>query len=579
MKNYFLVSFLVATTLAAVSVRAADHKITSVTVYTDRALVTRTATVKLKAGEQSIVFEGLPAGIFEDSVAAGIRAGDARILGIELQRKFLGEPQDEKIKTLQREIEELTDQQRQLNNRAEIDRKQLEFTDKLQIYQIDKVSKDLATKETKIEEWDTVLKFLEKTRAERLKSLFDTDLALRELNRKLSVKQRELAQLTSFRPTETRAVTVHLDAKTAGDATLEIRYVIGGASWRPMYDARGDSDKGEIEMTYYGTVVQRTGEDWNDVEISLSTARPNVGAHLAELQPIYLTPGSVLAMLRPDDAQMRWRKSEPDKPAAPSGARQESAGDQRKLGMNYGMQQPAPPEEDRDRLGDRGWQTAESEARGTSAVFKVPKKQTIPSGERPQRVTVSVDKLKAEMIYVTRPKLQSYAFLKAMTRNSTENPMLAGMVNVFLRGDYIGQSLIETIAPKQEFPVYLGIDERVKVKREQLVDKMRDTFWGKKLVLALSFRITLENYTGTSQTFYIYDQMPVSKDASIEVRAFKSDLKPHEIKDEKGEIQWKVELKQGEKKIIEFGYEVVFPEDVVAQAGGKEALKRSLKSY
>ncbi|GEM_PF-3404212 len=51
------------------------------------------------------------------------------------------------------------------------------------------------------------------------------------------------------------------------------------------------------------------------------------------------------------------------------------------------------------------------------------------------------------------------------------------------------------------------------------------------------------------------------------------------MKEEKGEYQWKVELKQGEKKIIEFSYEVVFPEDVVAQAGGKDMLKRSTKSY
>jgi len=89
-KTFTVATFFALT--ATATTHAADHKITAVTVYTDRALVTRTATVKLKAGEQSIVFEGLPSGIFEDSVAAGVRDGNARILGIELQRKFLGEP-------------------------------------------------------------------------------------------------------------------------------------------------------------------------------------------------------------------------------------------------------------------------------------------------------------------------------------------------------------------------------------------------------------------------------------------------------------------------------------------------------
>ena len=197
-----LLLFTIATARAAE--QKVESKVSGVTVYADRALITRAATIRLAPGEHSLEFNGLPAGLSEDSVSATVRSGSAKILGLELRRQFLGEAKDDKIKALQKEIEKLTDQQRQLTNRGEVDRKQLEFADKIQIYQIDKVSKDLATKETKIEEWKGVLKFLEDTRTERMKSLFDADVELRELNRQLHVKQAELNQLMSFRPTETR---------------------------------------------------------------------------------------------------------------------------------------------------------------------------------------------------------------------------------------------------------------------------------------------------------------------------------------------------------------------------------------
>jgi uncharacterized protein (TIGR02231 family) len=546
-----------------------ESKISGVTVYADRALVTRTAAVKLAPGEHSLEFSGLPAGLSEDSVSAAIRSGSAKILGLELRRQFLGEPQDEKIKALQKEIEKLTDQQRQLGNRSDVDRKQLEFADKIQIYQIDKVSKDLATKETKIEEWKGVLKFLDDTRTERMKSLFDTDVELRELNRQLRVKQAELNQLMSFRPTEARSVIVSVTAKEAAEVALDVRYIIPGAKWEPMYDARADADSKEVELTYYGTVHQRTGEDWKNVEVALSTAHPNVGAHLADLQPVYLSPGSVLGALRPAGGPMGGKRD---------------VKDQWGLSQRLAMNAPAPPppvkapaqealDEDKAKETGGGWETAALENRGTSAIYKVSRPQTIPSGERPQRVTVSVDKFKADLVYVTRPKLQPFAYLKALTRNTTENQLLGGQINVFLRGDFIGQSQMEPVAPKQEFPVYLGIDERIKVKREQLVDKTRESLWGKKLVLAMSYRITVENYTGAPQTVFVYDQIPVSQDAGIEVRSFKSEVKPSQMKQEKGEIQWKLEMKPSEKQIIEFGYEVVFPEEIVSQPGVRDSLK------
>ena len=97
--------------------------------------------------------------------------------------------------------------------------------------------------------------------------------------------------------------------------------------------------------------------------------------------------------------------------------------------------------------------------------------------------------------------------------------------------------------------------------------------------MSLSFRTTVENYRSTAQTIYVYDQIPVSKDAKIEVKSFHTELPLNEEKPEKGELRCKLELPPGKKQVIEFSYDVVFPEEVVNAAGGKENIRRATMYY
>jgi hypothetical protein len=58
---------------------------------------------------------------------------------------------------------------------------------------------------------------------------------------------------------------------------LQLSYIIYGASWNAAYDARVDGSSGSLHLTYHGVITNSTGEDWKDVELSLSTAKPAVG--------------------------------------------------------------------------------------------------------------------------------------------------------------------------------------------------------------------------------------------------------------------------------------------------------------
>jgi hypothetical protein len=68
-----------------------------------------------------------------------------------------------------------------------------------------------------------------------------------------------------------------LKCENASDA---MRSVVRNASWKPLYDLRAiiTEKKTEITIHYRANITQRTGEDWSDVELTLSTASPQLEA-------------------------------------------------------------------------------------------------------------------------------------------------------------------------------------------------------------------------------------------------------------------------------------------------------------
>ena len=63
-----------------------------------------------------------------------------------------------------------------------------------------------------------------------------------------------------------------------------------GVRWAPLYDARLDTGTRErkpaLELVRRAEIVQQTGEDWNDVALSVSTVRTAKGGNGPELSPL-----------------------------------------------------------------------------------------------------------------------------------------------------------------------------------------------------------------------------------------------------------------------------------------------------
>src|SRR5437588_5903949 len=145
----------------------------------------------------------------------------------------------------------------------------------------------------------------------------ELEVQLKQVQQEIEAKERELAQKQGYRDPDRLAAVITVELAAAGDLDLELSYLVMGASWHPQYDVRTqmneEQGEGQVELTYVGVVQQSTGERWENVGLSLSTARPSLAAVLPDLTPWYLnvyTPPMPLAYGAPQAAAaMRAAKS------------------------------------------------------------------------------------------------------------------------------------------------------------------------------------------------------------------------------------------------------------------------------
>lgn len=524
--------------VGAAQVMEADAKITAVTVYRDRALVTRSVPLDLEPGSYEVVFPHLPGAILDDSLrSSGKGTATARLLGLKTKRVFLEKTPQEKVRQLEEKLQDLKDEDRAITDKMESIKSQREFLQSIKVYSADQLSREIVTREPKAEEWEGILEFLGKGLKGTAAEKRELEIARRELKDKIRVMEREFNEIRARRRLEEKSVTVALEVKEAGTLNLDLFYVVPGASWRPLYDARAFEGTKEVELTYYGQVRQKTGEDWNDVQLTLSTAKPAIGARMPEMMPWYLRPP-------------RIEKSE-------IGLKRRGGRMEERLVMEKYVA-ASPAEEARRKV---QIVTALPVEVGTSVNFEIQRRENIPADNQLHKTTISRETLLAEFEYVATPKLSPYAYLKASLTNEEDYPFLAGRVNVFLGENFVGTSRLDTIASQEKFDLHLGIDEGIKVKREEIKEKSGVSFLGKRIQKRYAYRIEVENYKKGKEKITMIDQIPVSKDEKIKVKLVNLSEKPAE-ETEGGILKWKFELAPGQKRVIEFEFLVEYPKDM-----------------
>jgi uncharacterized protein (TIGR02231 family) len=207
------------------------------------------------------------------------------------------------------------------------------------------------------------------------------------------------------------------------------------------------------------------------------------------------------------------------------------------------------------------------EAQGPSVTFRLPKPASVPADWQPHKVPIRTQRFKADIAYEATPKLMPYAFLRAKVNNTTDVLYLAGPVSVFLDGAFVSTASLKQVAPHETFDLYLGVDERVKVERTPLKERVEVSLLpglrGKTKSTDYEFLTTIENLTGRRILITVFEQVPVSERDAIVVESVKRTPSEVETDPEKpGVFQWTFGLSPSQKQELRLAYRVRHPVDM-----------------
>ena len=505
--------------------------VTSVTVYGDRAAVTRTAETSLRPGFYLLSFDNLPSGILDQSVRVSGEAAGAKILDVRVETTFLDTIPEERIQALQSRIQELQAQVNELNDRTSILAMERDFISQIKAQSADNISKDLKVQRPTVEDWQKVLAFLDVNLNKNFSDQRKVAKDRTDLQAKIDALQRQVNLISPGSRKSRKSILVDVEVTKEGSLKLSPQYVVLGSGWHPQYELRFGTETGEVELTYRGIIHQSTGEDWSNVDVTLSTARPDVGGVKPDLYPWYVTV------------------QEPMRPMMKGMANAPSA-----------MSEVVVSAQAQGRVGAVETQVARVESDQLSALFHIVAKSSVPSDNIPHTVTIEIGKLHSELSSSSAPKLSPFVYLKASVRNTTDAPLLGGAASIFSNDDFVSTSRLNAVAPNESFDVYLGIDPGVKIER-RLVNKFTDytgTFT-KNVRVSYEIRYMLENNRRSADTVAVEENIPISQNEKIvveQVEPSEKQMRP----DDKGILTWKIPLKAGEKKNWILKFNVEYPQ-------------------
>ncbi len=508
--------------------------IVSVVVYPDRARVTRRSSVELEAGLQRVLFPGLPLELDADSLRAYARGSvPGRLLGASVRRVPGLQTPVEPVRERERHLETLEDKDRSLIGEEETlaaDSERIgNFSDQAEAF-----ARGYAAGRVTIETHGALYDFVEN----RLRKIRERRLAIqierRELAREIARLKREMKSLSSLRAVDRNAVEVEIEASAKGTFSVDIVYVVPGAHWTPLYDLRLN---GSLSVQYLASVAQTTGEDWQQVELTLSAAFPSRNMIVPDLTPWIVRPH-----LPPPRMQAHFAGA----PAA--------AGP---MMMSESSAHAPEMEESLEVMPDAPSTVVSS---GAAVSYAVGGHADIPSDGSGRKVTVGRFDLSPEVDYVTAPALIGAVYRRMTVQNTSPFLLLAGRAQIFEGDEYLGSVPVEAAAPGGSWELSLGVDERVRVERALKLDETDKKLMGDVRRVRRRYEIELENLTGREIHALVRDRIPVSRHEAIQVKLAAARPKPDE--NELGLLEWRITIPDRSKSTVSLEFVIEYPKEM-----------------
>jgi uncharacterized protein (TIGR02231 family) len=339
-----------------------------------------------------------------------------------------------------------------------------------------------------------------------------------------------------------RVVSVTLNLAAEREAELRLSYQVRGPGWQPTYRATLDATKSTVLIERQALVAQNSGEDWSNVQLTLSTGQPGRA-----------TQGRLPREWTLDVAP-------PPRPVAAAAPVMAMAAAPSPVARSRNAVEEAMPTFDVSTL-DKGFATE----------FAVPQRITVPSSG--QRVTLALGNHTAPATLITRtaPAVEEAAYLVA---HMAQPPGVwpAGPAGLYRDGAFVGNGRIDFSTPSAGAPagstsLSFGRDELVTVRAEPVQDLTGSTgFTGSRTERKTRRAYSVENRHKTGITLQVLHAAPVSRNEKIEVES-RYQPQPTDTAWNRtpGTVAWQQPLAAGATAQFSAEHTIRYPKDVELQ--------------
>ncbi|WET49183.1 DUF4139 domain-containing protein [Chryseobacterium indologenes] len=528
MKRYLLITIFSVAVFKAQEIKK-EIEVKQATVFLQGAKIFGNTNVNLQKGRNMVRIVNLPNNLDENTYKINLEK-NTTLLSITPQSNFLKEDQlsdsekklDDERKKLQRQVSLLNIQIKNLTGEQTI------INDNLKVSANDK--------STPQEQLIKLTEFYRKRMLEIDNQVFLLNEQKSTLDKSIAKLNKQSEEEQTHKNTNRKELLLEILADHNTSLNLGVSYIVSDAGWIPSYDLRAESVKKPLEMVYKGKIYQKTGQDWKNIKLFVSTYRPSYNQNRPILSPLYVAEYTAHNPMQ-EVAEYKFKK--------------ETA-----LTNAYQMRQDITARPSQVPI-------ASVSDNQMNVIYELNYNQTILSQEKEQYVILDKKQIDAAYKYHTVPKINNQVFLMAFVKNWQNLNLINGEANIYFEDNYIGKTNITSNYVKEEFPISLGIDERITVKRIKVEDKASQRAMNSNKWETETYQISIRNNTKEGIELEVLDQLPISENSKISIKAIQTE--GGNLDEKTGSILWNKTISSGGSEKINFSYEVKYPKDMQIQ--------------
>lgn len=428
-------------------------KIETVTLFRGQALVTRVVPVKAQAGAVELTVSDLPDAVLGQSLFAS-SGTDLQIRAVRFRRRAVGKAPEKEVQELDDQIAAIEKQRRENEQMTRLVNEKQSYLKKLESFVAPTANYEMSKGVLNADTLVKVTGMMFEQRAALTKEILTLSESERELQKELNLLRRKRSELARSHTKTMREAIIFLDKTGNAGNELRLSYIVRNASWSPTYNLRGGAKAKNVTVEMGALAQQTSGEDWESVKLTLSTAGAQLVADGPSLAPLWLYLSKAPQTWGRGGLEKRIRSTK-SRMRTSNAALQNTIGRAFQRGVQWDMNR-AGQEIQQLELGlDPGdlasvRQAMRATESGLAVNYTIGGKVSLASRRDNQMVRITKLDLAATFFYEATPLLTEQVYRYAEMVNDSNVSLLEGNASVYLDGEFMGTANIPMVACGQK---------------------------------------------------------------------------------------------------------------------------------